>query len=106
VQYIAIVWLYNDRRYRAGVDPQARLVSWVAQRGRAFAYMGLIATCAAAVYTFAFGVSFFVHRPFEDVALTFWTGFTLGHYYLDGVIWKSRRYDLRTLTTNAPAPAV
>ena len=106
VQYIAIVWLYNDRRYRGGVDPQARLVSWVAQRGRAFAYMGLIATCAAVVYTFAFGVSFFVHRPFEDIALTFWTGFTLGHYYLDGVIWKSRRYDLRTLTANAPAPAV
>ena len=106
VQYIAIVWLYNDRRYRGGIDPQARLVSWVAQRGRAFAYMGLIAVCAAAVYTFSFGVSFFVHRPFEDVALTYWTGFTLGHYYLDGVIWKSRRYDLRTLTTNAPAPAV
>jgi hypothetical protein len=106
VQYIAIVWLYNDRRWRAGVDPQARLVSWVSQRGRALAYMGLIAACAAVVYTFAFGVSFFVHRPFMDIALTFWTGFTLGHYYLDGTIWKSRRYDLRTLTTNAPAPAV
>jgi hypothetical protein len=106
VQYIAIVWLYNDRRYRGGADPSARLVSWVSQRGRAFAYMGLIAACAVVVYTIAFGVSFFVHRPFMDIALTFWTGFTLGHYYLDGVIWKSRRYDLRTLTTNAPAPAV
>jgi hypothetical protein len=106
VQYIAVVWLYNDRRYRGGVDVQARLVSWVAQRGRALAYMGLIAACAAVVYLFAFGVSFFVHRRFEDIALTFWTGFTLGHYYLDGVIWKSRRYDLRTLTANAPAPAV
>jgi hypothetical protein len=106
VQYIAIVWLYNDRRYRGGVDPQARLVSWVSQRGRAFAYIGLIALCAAVVYTFAFGVSFFVQRSFMDIALTFWTGFTLGHYYLDGTIWKSRRYDLRTLTANAPAPAV
>jgi hypothetical protein len=106
VQYIAIVWLFNDRRYRGGIDPQARLVSWVSQRGRPLAYMGLIAACAAGVYLFAFGVSFFVHRPFPDIALTFWTGFTLGHYYLDGVIWKSRRYDLRTLTTNAPAPAL
>lgn len=106
VQYIAIVWLYNDRRYRGGVDPQARLVSWVSQRGRALAYIGLIALCAAVVYTFAFGASFFVQRSFMDIALTFWTGFTLGHYYLDGTIWKSRRYDLRTLTANAPAPAV
>ena len=104
VQYIAIVWLFNGRRYAGGVDPAARLVSWVSQRGRALAYMGLIAACAAVVYMSAFGVSFFVHRPFEDIALTFWTGFTLGHYYLDGTIWKSRKYDLRTLTTNAPAP--
>ncbi len=105
VQYIAIVWLYNGRRYRAGIDPRARLVSWVSQRGRALAYVGLIALCAAVVYSFAFGASFFIHRPFMDIALTFWTGFTLGHYYLDGILWKSRRYDLRTLTTNAPAPA-
>jgi len=105
VQYIAIVWLFNARRFKGGVEPGARLVSWVSQRGRALAYMGLIAACAAVVYTIAFGASLFVHRPFDQVALTFWTGFTLGHYYLDGVIWKSRKYDLRTLTTNAPAPA-
>ena len=105
VQYIAIVWLFNGRRYAGGVDPSARLVSWVSQRGRALAYMGLIAVCAAVVYTFSFGVSLVVHRPFDEIALTFWTGFTLGHYYLDGVIWKSRRYDLRTLTTHAPAPS-
>ena len=104
VQYIAIVWLFNARRYARGVDPQARLMSWVSQRGRALAYMGLIGVCAAVVYMVAFGVSFFVSRRFEDIALTFWTGFTLGHYYLDGTIWKSRKYDLRTLTTNAPAP--
>ena len=104
VQYIAIVWLFNGRRYARGVDPSARLVSWVSQRGRALAYMGLIATCAAVVYMFAFGVSLFVHRRFDEIALTFWTGFTLGHYYLDGTIWKSRKYDLRPLTTNAPAP--
>jgi hypothetical protein len=105
VQYIAIVWLFNARRFSRGVEPGARLVSWVSQRGRALAYMGLIAACAAVVYTIAFGASLFVDRPFDHVALTFWTGFTLGHYYLDGIIWKSRKYDLRTLTTNAPAPA-
>ena len=106
VQYIAIVWLFNGRRYVGGVDAKARLVSWVSQRGRALAYMGLIAACAAVVYTIAFGVSLFVDRRFDQIALTFWTGFTLGHYYLDGILWKSRRYDLRTLTANAPAPAV
>jgi hypothetical protein len=103
VQYIAIVWLYNRRRWSAGVDPQARLVSWVSQPGRSLAYMGLIAVCAAGVYTVAFTVSRVVHMPFEELAMTFWTGLTLGHYYVDGVIWKSRRYDLRTLTTGRAA---
>lgn len=106
VQYIAIVWLFNRRRYASGIDPGARLVSWVSQPGRSLAYMGLIALCAAGVYSVAFVVSRLVGLGFEQLAMMFWTGLTLGHYYLDGVIWKSRRYDLRTLTTGrATAPA-
>jgi hypothetical protein len=104
VQYVAIVWLYNRRRWSRGVDPGARVVSWVSQPGRSLAYMGLIAVCAAVVYSIAFVVSRIAGMSFQDLAMTFWTGLTLGHYYLDGVIWKSRRYDLRTLTTGA-APA-
>jgi len=99
VQYIAIVWLYNRRRWSSGVDPGARVVSWVSQPGRSLAYMGLIAVCAAGVYTIAFVASRIAKTSFEDLAMMFWTGLTLGHYYVDGVIWKSRRYDLRTLTT-------
>jgi hypothetical protein len=109
VQYIAIVWLYNRRRYAAGRDPGAPLVSWVSQPGRSLAYMGLIAACAAGVYSVAFVAARVAGLAFEELAMTFWTGLTLGHYYIDGVIWKSRRYDLRTLTTGrgatTPAPA-
>jgi hypothetical protein len=105
VQYIAIVWLYNRRRWSGGVDPGARVVSWVSQPGRSLAYMGLIAACAAGVYSIAFVASRIAGVAFEDLAMTFWTGLTLGHYYIDGVIWKSRRYDLRTLTTGRAAAA-
>jgi hypothetical protein len=97
VQYIAIVWLYNRRRWAGGLEPGARVVSWVSQPGRSLAYMGLIAACAAGVYSVAFVSSRIADLPFERWALTFWTGLTLGHYYLDGVIWKSRRYNLRVL---------
>jgi hypothetical protein len=101
VQYIAIVWLYNRRRWRDGVEPGARVVSWVSQPGRSLAYMGLIVACAAGVYSVAFVSSWIAEVPFEQLAITFWTGLTLGHYYLDGVIWKSRRYNLRALTVSA-----
>ena len=32
-----------------------------------------------------------------QTSLGMWTSMTLGHYWLDGVIWKSRRYDLGRL---------
>src|SRR5205823_1654858 len=35
IQYIGIVWFYNRNRYRDGIDPRARLVSFVSQPGRA-----------------------------------------------------------------------
>jgi len=98
VQYIAIVWLYNRRRWAGGVELGARVVSWVSQPGRSLAYMGLIAACAAGVYSVAFVSARIAALPFEQLAINFWTGLTLGHYYLDGVIWKSRRYNLRVLT--------
>ena len=105
VQYMAIVWLYNRRRFAGGVDPGARLISWVSQPGRSVAYVGLLAACAAGVYSTAFVVSRLADLDFKELALTFWAALTLGHYYLDGVIWKSRRYDLRTLTTGRSASA-
>lgn len=103
VQYIAIVWLYNRRRYAGRRDPEAPLLSWASQPGvgRTFAYVAIIAACAAGVYTVAFIVARLSGVRFETMAMMFWTGLTLGHYYLDGVIWKFKRYDLKTLT--APA---
>jgi hypothetical protein len=97
IQYIAIVWLYNRRRYLGQVDPDARLIAWVSQPGRALAYVGVIALCAAGVYTVAFVGALAFRASFEAVAMTLWTALTLGHYYLDGVIWKFKQYDLNVI---------
>jgi hypothetical protein len=59
--------------------------------------VALIAVCAAGVYTVAFAVSLLSKQPFAEFAMTVWTALTLGHYYLDGVIWKFKSYEL-----NAP----
>jgi S1-C subfamily serine protease len=50
--------------------------------------------------TLAFVVSVVAKVRFEEFAMTLWTALTLGHYYLDGVIWKFKQYDL-----NAPLVA-
>jgi hypothetical protein len=98
IQYIGIVWLYNRRRYAGGIDPDARLIAEVSQPGRSLAYVGVIALCAAAVYAVAWAVALAAGVAFQSFALTVWTALTLGHYYLDGVIWKFRQYDLRPLS--------
>jgi hypothetical protein len=94
IQYIGIVWLYNRRRYAGAVDVDARFISYVSQPGRSLYYVGMIAAFAAAVYALALSVSLVAKVPFQNFALTLWTALTLGHYYLDGVIWKFKQYPL------------
>jgi hypothetical protein len=93
VQYMAIVWHYNQRRWSSGVDADARFLSWASQPGRGVAYVGLLAGGAALVYSTVFLLSRWCWS-FDRWALAAWTGLTLGHYYLDGVIWKFKRYRL------------
>jgi len=45
----------------------------------------------------AFLIASVAKIPFQSLALVFWTGLTLAHYYVDGVIWKTRRYNLKPL---------
>lgn len=93
VQYLTIVWLYNRRRYAGGIDPNARWISWVSQPGRSLAYLGTLLLCAVGVYALIVGASR-VTWNLQRWSLAVWTGLTLGHYYLDGIIWKFKRYDL------------
>lgn len=99
IQYIGIVWHYNRTRYVGRSDPDARLLAWASQPGgsRALAYVGIIALCAAGVYAVAIGMMRLVGWSLAETSLALWTALTLGHYYLDGVIWKFKAYDLSNL---------
>lgn len=101
IQYVAIVWLYNRRRWADGAGGDAPLISWVSQPGRELAYVGVLALCAAAVYSIAFLIAHFTKTSFQNFAMTLWTALTLGHYWVDGVIWKFKKYDLKPLTAAA-----
>jgi hypothetical protein len=94
IQYLGIVWCYNRRRYAGRSDPDARLLAWVSQPGRSAAYFALLGALALSVY----GAVWLASRAalnFPTWSLIAWTSLTLGHYYLDGVIWKFKQYDLQ-----------
>jgi hypothetical protein len=97
VQYIGIVWQYNRTRYAGRRDPDARVIAWASQPGRSVAYVGVIAACAAGVYATALVLMRIVGWSLAETSLALWTALTLGHYYLDGVIWKFKQYDLNIL---------
>jgi hypothetical protein len=97
VQYIGIVWHYNRTRYAGKHDPHARLISWASQPGHTLGYVLMLAGCAAGVYGVALLFLPLVPWTLSDFSLALWTGLTLGHYYLDGKIWKFKQYDLNIL---------
>lgn len=94
LQYLGIVWFFNRNRWRAGVDPKARFVSWISQPGRAhFYFLGLLAV-AGVVYGLLTLASRFVWNAATWGSLV-WISLTFGHYWLDGVIWKLRKPELQ-----------
>jgi hypothetical protein len=100
-QYIGIVWFYNRNRWKAGVDPKARFVSWISQPGRApFYFLGLLGVVGV-FYGFAQLAARFSYNA-DTWASMVWISLTLGHYYVDGVIWKLRKPELqKQLVTTA-----
>jgi hypothetical protein len=94
IQYIGIVWFYNSNRYAGGVEPAARLVSFVSQPGRGALYFATLLGVAALVYGTLVGLSRATAGwfwSFNTWSLFVWTSLTFSHYWLDGVIWKLRR---------------
>lgn len=99
IQYLGIVRHYHRTTWRQGVDPRAKVVSWLGQPGwsRAALYFALLLALAGVVYLAIYAVA--ALNPVKGWNVFTWTGvfwisLTLGHYWLDGVIWKLRRPEL------------
>lgn len=95
VQYIAFVWLYNRRRFAAGVDPQARTLSWLSQPGWPRLLLYGLASIALAL-PFYYGLPRLGLRldtlwhTVVPSAITLGLTLTFHHYIVDAVVWKRR----------------
>jgi hypothetical protein len=94
LQYLGIVWYFNRNRWNSGVDKRARLVSWVSQPKRVPFYFLSLLGIAGIVYGGIILVSKVALTP-EIWGSLVWMSLTLGHYWLDGVIWKLRKPEVR-----------
>lgn len=99
IQYLGIVRFYHRNTWKNGVDPNAKIVSWLGQPGwsRAGLYFAMLLAMAGLVYVVIYSVAFI--EPVKGWNVYTWTGvvwisLTLSHYWLDGVIWKLRKPEL------------
>jgi hypothetical protein len=92
IQYLAIVWLLNRRKYAgAGGSTRQRVLGLVSGRGTLL--IGVIVGTGVAFYlanevTVALGI------PMAYVIA--WNALTLVHFYVDGLVWAFRRPFVRT----------
>jgi hypothetical protein len=98
-QYLGMVRFYHRNTWKTGVDPNARIISWLSQPGwaRGLLYTAFLLTLAGAVYGIIYALSLVTREAGWNFATwggVVWITLTLSHYWLDGVIWKLRRPEL------------
>ena len=103
-QYILIVWLYNNNRFRSGVDEQHPFLSRISQVEYLWKYFG---TCIGITLVLAIGIRIFAghvapnylpHLVMEEGggwAVLLYQALNFHHYIVDSYIWKVRKKEVR-----------
>jgi hypothetical protein len=96
IQYIGIVWLSNRKHFTSPAavrnDWLDRALAWLCQPGRTVWYFASMIVPGFCAYVLVKVIIPVAHLSAEEAIGTVWAGGTLAHYYLDGVIWKFKRY--------------
>ena len=97
-QYILTVWMFNNNRFKSGVDPKHRFLSSLSQRHNIASYfVGCLLISTAVYAALQYSVTWLVIATATTLPL-----FTIAfqavnfhHYLVDAVIWKIRRKPVR-----------
>lgn len=91
LQYIAFVWLYNNNRFRNGIDPDHKLLSTLSQTRNVVFYLAFSLALSTGLYLLVREAIITVaSASFVYVVLAYQV-FNFHHYVVDAVIWRSRR---------------
>lgn len=94
-QYILFVWMYNNKRFSGGIDPNAKFLSYISQSGRFWQYM---LTCIAITGIVYWGVLRTIDWLFFaglSATLVLYQIVNFHHYMVDSKIWKLRKPKIR-----------
>lgn len=94
-QYLLFVWLFNNQKYRAGIDPKARLISTLSQTGSIARYFAVTLAITVIAYAGARYLLLDVMAIAVPIILIYQT-LNFHHYIVDSVIWKARKRPIQT----------
>lgn len=101
-QYILFVWLFNSRRFKHGIDPRARFLSYISQPGRLWLYLLTCVAITGVFYLSVLGTMQWLFYAGLSATIVFYQIVNFHHYVVDSLIWKVRKPQLReTLGLNS-----
>lgn len=103
-QYLFIVWLFNRKRFKSGVDPKHRWLSTLSQPGKAGMYFAVTFAITVGVYIGLQSVVAAVSTATLTLSLVVFQAINFHHYIVDSVIWKVRKPAVRATLGLEPTP--
>ena len=94
-QYILFVWLFNTRRFKDGIDPEARFLSYISQPGRLWLYLLTGVGITGVVYWGVLGTLNAMFFAGVSATIVLYQIVNFHHYIVDSRIWKIRNKPVR-----------
>ena len=94
-QYILFVWLFNTRRFKDGIDPEARFLSYISQPDRLGIYLLTCVAITGVVYWAILGTLSAVFFAGLSATIVLYQIVNFHHYVVDAIVWKVRKPAIR-----------
>jgi len=94
-QYVLFVWMYNTRRFKDGVDPEARFLSYISQPQRLWLYLTTCILITGGIYWVILGTLDALFFAGLSATIVLYQIVNFHHYIVDSRIWKVRKEPIR-----------
>ena len=94
-QYILFVWMYNNKRFSDGIDPNAKFLSYISQNGRMWLYMLTCVTITGVIYWGVLRTLDWLFFAGLSATIVLYQIVNFYHYMIDTKIWKLRKPKLQ-----------
>ncbi|MBA2466464.1 MAG: hypothetical protein H0V46_02520 [Sphingomonas sp.] len=94
-QYILFVWLFNTRRFKNGMEAEARFISYISQPHRLWLYLAVCLALTAILYLGVFQAIDWLFLAGVSTSVVLYQVVNFHHYVVDSRIWKVRHAPVR-----------